>query len=143
MPVSNFCALLGWPMTPESAFHQESCGVLDGIVALAEEACEVQSAPDAGRHVRQGDTSWCTRRNGEQARNVILAQTPDPNHPVNGKPIAFVVVRRTVSLIQGNFIGSSQAMESESLDRCLEILEIDGKQCRGSSVSCTIEAQAR
>jgi hypothetical protein len=57
-----------------------------------------------------------------------LAQTPDPNHPVNGKPIAFVVVSRTFWRVRRNFVGSSQAMERESLDRCLEIVEIDGKQ---------------
>jgi hypothetical protein len=56
-----------------------------------------------------------------------LAHAPDRNDLVNGKPMALVGVRRTFSRVQGNYVGSSQARESESLVCLLNIPEIDGK----------------
>jgi hypothetical protein len=73
--------------------------------------------------------SWFSRRNGEEARNVVSAQTPDPNHPVKGKPIAFMVVRRTFSRIQGNYVGSGQG--SGKLVRLPDILEMRGEEVDG------------
>jgi hypothetical protein len=94
--------------------------VLDGIVALAEEARTANRLLVPPGTLTSTDASWCSRRNGEEAQNVVLADTAAPNHPVNGRPIVFVVLRQTFSRVQGNHFGSSQAMEACGLVRLLD-----------------------
>jgi hypothetical protein len=114
-------------MPAESTFYQASPGVLDGIVALAGEACAEFLELVPGGSSLLFDAAWSQRRCAGQAFAALIVRTADPTHPVNGKVIAFDTVAQTFSRVPGNYVGSSQAMEPELLHRLLAKLEIDCK----------------
>jgi hypothetical protein len=57
---------------------------------------------------------------------AFIALTPDPNHPANGKVIDFDVLRRQFGQQRsGNYVGSSQAMESAVLRKMVQRVKVN------------------
>jgi hypothetical protein len=109
-----------WGRTPPSKADQFAVQpfICDEVTHEARSSVELLALSIPPGTIIASDGSWGHRRNSDQCFSAFIAITPDSEHPLNGKVVDFEVVeRRFGQQKRGNYIGSSQAMETEALRR--------------------------
>jgi hypothetical protein len=110
-PMNRLGARLNLPVPSHAAFckHQEL--LMEPIMRLARASCDRVCAQLPAGSAASFDGCRARRANADWAGAVLSCQTQDQTSEFHGKVIEFGTVSRSFCGQQGDFVGSSRAME--------------------------------